>query len=144
VKVDFLKILGRLNTRQIVRAIVYHVEVDAVKEAGFIHRVQKMGYEVKTKKLKTYSNGKKKADWDVGIAMDAVSLADKVDVVCIVSGDGDYVPLVQYLKSRGVKVEIMAFESCTSGDLKRVADEFYPIKEDMLLDPDSAKLNQAA
>lgn len=141
VKVDYLKILGRLNTRQIVRAIYYHVEVDAAREAGFLHRIQQMGFEVKTKQLKIYGNGKRKADWDVGLAMDAVTLADKVDVICIVSGDGDFVPLVTYLKARGIKVEAMAFESCTARALREAVDKFYPVTCDLYLDSDSANFH---
>ena len=141
VRVDYSKILGRLNTRQIIRAIVYHVEADAARQAGFVQTIRKMGYEVKTKPLKTYSNGKKKGDWDVGITIDAVTLVEKVDVICIVSGDGDYVPLVSYLKSRGVKVEAMALEDCTSEALRQAVDKFYPITKNMYLPSKSTNLH---
>lgn len=137
VKVDYGKILERQNGRQIVRSIFYHVKVDPAREAGFIQRIRSMGYEVRTKQVKIYPDGKKKADMDVDIAIDAVCLADKVDVVCILSGDGDYLPLVHYLKSQGVKVEAMAFEICTSRSLKDAVDEFFPITEDMLLGSES-------
>jgi uncharacterized LabA/DUF88 family protein len=132
-KMNYAKVLDRLNHRQIVRSIFYHVEPNPTSQVNFIKRMQSMGYEVKTKQLKVYYDGKKKADMDVDIAIDAVCLADKVDVICILSGDGDYVPLVHYLKSRGIKVEAMAFETCTSRSLREAVDEFYPITRDMLI-----------
>jgi len=116
-RVDCSKILERLNGRQIVRAILYHPDVVSEKQEGFIRKMKSMGLEVRTKEVKVYPDGKRKADMDVDLTIDAVCLADKVDVICIVSMDGDYVPLVHYLKSRGVKVEAMAFKRCISGDL---------------------------
>ena len=92
-----------------------------------------MGYEVKTKHLKFHSDGTKKADMDVDITIDAVCLADEVDVICILSGDGDYVPLIHYLKDKGVRTEVMGFERNTSSHLKRTVDEFYPITDDLLI-----------
>ena len=103
-----------------------------------------MGFEVRTKEVKIYPDGKRKADMDVDLTIDAVCLADKVDVICIVSMDGDYVPLVHYLKSRGVKVEAMAFERCISGDLRRAVDELHAISEEMLLASEPGGWREAA
>jgi uncharacterized LabA/DUF88 family protein len=137
VRVDYERILERLNGGHILRSIVYHVEVDREREAGFLHKIRAMGYEVRTKELRVYPDGKTKADMDVDITIDAVCLSDKVDVLCLVSGDGDYVPLVHYLRSRGVRVEAMAFERCASQALKEAVDRFSAIGKDMLLDPES-------
>ena len=133
VRVDYSKVLERLNGRQIVRAILYQPDVVSEKQEGFIRKMKSMGFEVRTKEVKVYPDGKRKADMDVDLTIDAVCLADKVDVICIVSMDGDYVPLVHYLKSRGVKVEAMGFERCVSGDLRRAVDEFHAISEEMFL-----------
>ena len=74
----------------------------------------------------------KKGDWDVGMAIDAVILADKIDVAVLVEGDGDFVPLVEYLKTnRGVKVEIIAFGRSASSRLKTAADEFVDIEKNL-------------
>ena len=135
-KVNYQCLLGRLNGRRIVRSILYHVEADAAKEECFLRKIKSFGFEVRKKKLKTYRNGDRKGDMDVDITIDAVCLADKVDVICLVSGDGDYVPLVHYLKSRGVRVEAMAFKSNTSGALRDAVDAFTPITEDMLIRPE--------
>jgi uncharacterized LabA/DUF88 family protein len=73
----------------------------------------------------------KKADWDVGLAMDAVILADKIDVAVLVSGDGDFVPLVEYLRiSKGLKVEVMSFGRSTSAKLKETVDVFIDLEDD--------------
>ena len=139
-KVDYSKVIERLNTRQIIRTIMYYVEIDPSREFGFVRQMRKLGIEPKSKKLKRYADGKTKGDMDVDIAVGAISLANKCDVITIVSCDSDFAVLLQYLKGLGVKAEAMGFEPYANA-LKRAADEFYPITEDMLLksddDPDS-------
>jgi uncharacterized protein (TIGR00288 family) len=76
---------------------------------------------------------------DVDIAVDAIALSEKCDVITLVSGDGDYAPLVRYLKTKGIRTEVIAFEWNTSRELRQSADEFYPITKDMLLGPDSKR-----
>lgn len=135
VKVDYSKVLERLNDRHLVRAIFYHPEDGTSKEACFLKRIRSMGFEVRTKELRRYPDGKVKADMDLDIAIDAVSLADKVDVICLLSGDGDYVPLINYLKGRGVRTEAMAFKRNTSRELKSAVDGFFPITPDLFRYP---------
>ncbi|MBW2063317.1 MAG: NYN domain-containing protein [Deltaproteobacteria bacterium] len=131
--INYQSIMEKLNHRQIVRAIVYLVDSPEVDKSAFIRKLSFLNYEVKTKAVKCYANGKRKADWDVGITIDAVSLAEKVDVITLVTGDGDYEPLVHYLKSKGVKVEVMGFPLMTSRDLINAVDKFIPITEDLIL-----------
>jgi len=132
-KVDYEKVLEKLNQRQITRAILYCVDKPGCEDSGFVKKVNSLNFEVKKKSLKVYPNGRKKGDWDIGIAIDAVSLAEKVDVITLVTGDGDYEPLVYFLRSKGVRVEVMGFPEMTSRDLIRAVDEFIPITKDMLL-----------
>jgi uncharacterized LabA/DUF88 family protein len=132
-RVNYECLLEHINDRQIIRAIAYQAKSDDKKEAGFFKAIENLSFEVKTKPLKTLYNGKKRGNMDVEITIDAVCLADKVDVVVIVSADGDYVPLVNYLRSRGVKVEAMAFKSNISRDLLEAVDDFIPIKDEMLM-----------
>ena len=141
--VDFEAILEKLNHRPIIRAIFYMVNLPEVDKSALIRKLTFLNFEVKSKALKCYPDGKRKADWDVGIAIDAVSLAEKVDVITLITGDGDYEPLVHYLKSRGVRAEVMGFPQMTSGDLKRAADRFIPITEDMLWRPQHLEKAQA-
>jgi len=89
-----------------------------------------MGIEAKTKDLQIFSSGAKKADWDVGLAMDAVKMATKVDAVILITGDGDFVPLVEYLQNtHGCQVEAVTFGKSASGKLKEAVDDFLDLDE---------------
>ena len=80
------------------------------------------------KELQIFQGGMKKADWDVGLTVDAIRLAPSLDAIVIVSGDGDFVPLVEYLKmNKGLQVEVMAFAKSSSQRLKEAADEFIDL-----------------
>ncbi len=131
-KVNFKKVLDEaVGSRKLIRAFVYVIKTEAGDETAFIEALEKSGYEIKIKDLQVFSGGAKKADWDVGMAMDAVILADKIDVAVIVSGDGDFIPLVEYLKiNKGLKVEAMSFGRSTSGKLKEAVDVFHDLEAD--------------
>lgn len=116
---------GRLLTR----AVAYVITTESGEEKSFFEALAKVGIETKTKPLQIFGSGAKKADWDVGLAIDAVNLAPKVDAVVIASGDGDYVPLVEYLKMQGCQVEVVSFGKSTSGKLIEAADEFTDLDE---------------
>ncbi len=130
-RVNFAAILkDAVEDRTLVRAIAYMVTTESGEEKNFVEALKKMGIEVKTKDLQIFSGGAKKADWDVGLAVDAIKVADKVDSVVLVSGDGDFVPLVEYLKvSAGDQVEVIAFGKSTSAKLKEIADDFIDLGE---------------
>ncbi|MBU7016902.1 MAG: NYN domain-containing protein [Theionarchaea archaeon] len=124
-KVDFRKVMEvGLNQRQLIRAIIYVIKADIPEEEGFFEALRNIGYEVKIKELRTYYDGTKRGDWDMGIAIDTIKMAEKLDTVVLVSGDGDFSALVEHLKARGVRVEVMAFGKSTSSDLRRAANEF--------------------
>ena len=72
----------------------------------------------------------KKGDWDVGLAVDAIKAGAKLDAIVLVTGDGDFVPLVEFLKVNfGCQVEVIAFGRSTSGQLKEAADDFIDLGE---------------
>ncbi len=125
-KTDFREILKVAGFgRKIVRAIAYGITTKEGTEEKFIESLRKANYEIKTKELQIFKDGSKKGDWDVGITIDAIKLANNLDVIVLVSGDGDYIPLVKYLQyNQGVQVEIMAFEESCSQNLIEEADEF--------------------
>lgn len=131
-KVNFKKILeGAVGNRQLIRAFVYVIKTETGEEKAFLEALEKSGYEIKVKDLQVFAGGMKKADWDVGMAMDAVILADKVDVAVLVTGDGDFVPLVEYLRvNKGLRVEVVSFERSTSSRLIEVADSFTDLGAD--------------
>ena len=136
-KVNFGKIL-EIGTagRNLVRAIAYVIKADVEQEANFFEALHKQGYEVKAKDLQIFLGGAKKGDWDVGIAMDVMRMAEKVDVIVLVSGDGDFKDLLEHIKSFGCRAEVMAFGRTASSRLTEEADRFVnmdTIKEQILI-----------
>ena len=114
--------------RVLIRAVAYVITTESGEERPFFDALGKMGIEAKTKNLQIFAGGAKKADWDVGLAVDAISMSPKVDTVIIISGDGDFVPLVEYLKfSQGCQVEAVSFGKSSSGMLKAAVDEFFDL-----------------
>jgi uncharacterized LabA/DUF88 family protein len=130
-RVNFDNVLSdALAGRQLVRAIAYVISTESGEESSFFDALAKIGIETKTKDLQIFSSGSKKADWDVGLAIDAVKLASKLDVVVLASGDGDFIPLIEYLKMNGCQVEVISFGKSASGKLKEVADDFIDLDAD--------------
>lgn len=129
-RVNFAELL-KLTTanRQLVRAIAYVIKSDTEEEKAFFGALKKAGYELKSKDLQIFPGGMKKGDWDVAIAIDAITLSKLVDVVVIVSGDGDYEPLVDYLKFNGTVVEVAGFQRSTSARLIEAANNFLNLEE---------------
>lgn len=114
--------------RKLVRAVAYVITTEAGDEKNFFEALTKLGIETKTKDLQVFHTGAKKGDWDVGLAVDAIKTAPRLDTVVIVSGDGDFVPLVEYLQTM-TQVEIISFSKSTSSRLREVADDFVDLSE---------------
>jgi uncharacterized LabA/DUF88 family protein len=111
--------------RSLIRAIAYVITTESGDETNFFDALGKLGIETKTKNLQIFSGGAKKGDWDVGLAVDAIKLAPKLDTVIIASGDGDFIPLVEYLQTNeGCQVEVISFGKSSSQKLREVADDF--------------------
>jgi uncharacterized LabA/DUF88 family protein len=114
--------------RKLVRARAYAVTTESGEEKGFFEALEKIGIEMRLKELQVFSGGAKKADWDVGMAVDAITASPKVDTIVLVTGDGDFVPLVQYLqKHDDCQVEVLSFGRSTSLKLKEACDEFIDL-----------------
>lgn len=129
-KVNFKNIVGdAVADRKLIRAMAYVVKTKTAEEAPFFEALRKMGIDLREKELMEYLSGHKKADWDVGLAVDAIRMLDMLDVVVLVSGDGDFIPLVQYAQSRGRMVEVIAFRETTSSKLIEAADAYYNLSE---------------
>jgi uncharacterized LabA/DUF88 family protein len=131
-KVDFRAILKEaIKGRNLIRAIAYVIRADVKDEENFFDALKNLGYEVKEKDLQVFFGGAKKGDWDIGIAMDLIELAPKLDTVILVSGDGDFVPLVRHLKhALGCYVEVMAFGKSSSQKLIEEADNYLDLDTD--------------
>lgn len=130
-RVNFGNVLkDGLYGRSLIRAIAYVITTESGEEKAFFDALLKLGIETKTKDLQIFYGGAKKGDWDVGIAIDAIKAAPKLDTVILVSGDGDFVPLVEYLKiNEGCQVEVMSFGKSSSAKLKEVSDDFIDMDE---------------
>lgn len=115
--------------RKLVRAVAYVITTEAGDEKNFFEALSKLGIETKTKDLQIFAGGSKKADWDVGLAVDAIKMSPRLDSVVIVSGDGDFIPLVEYLQTNGVQVEVVSFGKSTSGKLREVVDDFVDLSD---------------
>jgi len=132
---------GRLNYRklfetvesgrQVVRSIAFAVQ-DGNDQNSFFAMLREVGFDVRTKEPRLRPDGSRKGGWDIGIAIEALSLAPRVDVVALVSGDGDFVELADALRARGVRVEVYALERSVGRALRDAADLFVPIGEDLI------------
>lgn len=130
-KVNFKKVLEEaVAGRKPIRAIAYGIKTLEGQEEKFFDALEKQGFEVKTKDLQIFPGGQKKGDWDVGIAVDAIKMSKSLDAVVLISGDGDYIPVVKYIQSTtGCRVEGMAFLESTSNKLVEELDDFTNLSE---------------
>jgi uncharacterized LabA/DUF88 family protein len=130
-KVNFRTILkDAIADRELVRAIAYVIKADVKDENTFYDALEDMGFEVRAKDLQVFYSGAKKGDWDVGIAMDVMRLAPKLDTIVLVSGDGDFSDLLEHAKSLGCRTEVVAFGKTTSHKLRDVTDLFIDLDKD--------------
>jgi uncharacterized LabA/DUF88 family protein len=84
-------------------------------------------YRIVTKPLKRFADGSMKANFDIELAIDILTMSDRLDVVVLMSGDGDFRRLVELISSRGVRVEVVAFSESASAELKTIADRYVDI-----------------
>lgn len=130
-KVNFKEVLkASVAGRKLIRSFGYVVRTKTGEEKPFFEALIKLGIETRIRDLQEFYGGLKKADWDVGIVVDAIRTAPALDVVILASGDGDFIPLVEYLKNQGKRVEVIAFGRSTSSKLREGADEFLDLEED--------------
>ncbi|MBI2263432.1 NYN domain-containing protein [Candidatus Berkelbacteria bacterium] len=126
--VNFAQILKQaLGPRQLIRANAYVVRAEDPDQEKFFEALRFAGFDVRSKDLQIFPGGIKKGDWDVGLAVDMIKNASKLDVIVLVSGDGDFKELIEYLKGQGVRVEVMAFGKSASAKIKEATDEFIDL-----------------
>jgi len=133
-KVDFAKLMEMcLNGRSLVRAVAYIVQTPDIDQSSFINVLASIGFEIKSKDLRKRPDGTAKGDWDMGIAIDTIAMSERIDVMVLVSGDGDFVDLINMLKSRGVITEVLSFPNNTAEDLKKAATVYIPLDRNVLI-----------
>jgi|SRR3989338_8051257 len=131
-RVNFKQIMDdSVAGRALIRAIAYVITTESGEESNFFEALGKLGIETKTKDLQIFLGGAKKADWDVGLAVDAIKMAPKLDTIILVSGDGDFIPLVEYLQTNeGCQVEVVSFGRSSSSKLMEKADDFMDMDKE--------------
>ncbi len=130
-KVNFAEIVKTATAgRKLVRAIAYTVRAEMPEEQSFFDALENLGIEVKTKDLQTFVGGQKKADWDVGIAVDILKMAPRLDAVILCSGDGDFQVLLHHAKAEGCRAEVISFGKSTSSKLIEESDDFIDLDND--------------
>ena len=128
--IDYSALLEEaVGDRSLVRAIAYVIRADTPDEKSFFEALREIGWETKIKDIKTFADGSKKADWDVGMSLDAVTLASHVDTMVLCTGDGDFARLCSHLRHEGVRIEAMGFSNAASEDLLDAVDEFVDLAE---------------
>jgi len=128
--VDYAALLEKaVQERELTRALAYVIRADAPEEETFFDALENIGFETKIKEIRTFGDGSKKADWDVGMSLDAITLANHVDTVVLCTGDGDFARLCWHLRHEGVRVEVMAFRESTADVLVEAADAFLDVGE---------------
>lgn len=141
-RVNFKELVRALVAgRKLIRAIAYVVKTEGTAaeaetkqaregEAAFFDALKEAGIELRMKDIQVYPGGMKKADWDVGMAVDAIRMSGFLDAIVLVTGDGDFLPLVDYLKwGQGRVVEVAAFSRTAKTEMKEQADKFIAIEE---------------
>jgi len=134
--VDYAALLERgVRDRELVRAIAYVIRADAPEEERFFEALEEIGFETKAKEIREFADGSKKADWDVGMTLDAVTLAGRIDTLVLCTGDGDFSRLCTHVRHLGVRTEVMGFEASTAETLIEAADDFVDLggEEDTFL-----------
>lgn len=131
---DWGKILNMLTRdRQLIRAIAYSPVHDdpgvSIETQRFVEPFLGKGYKVVTKPLKRFQDGTIKANVDIEMALDVIEMLDRLDVVCLVSGDGDFQRLVEVVQSKGVRVEVVAAGNSAAGNLRNAADQFIDLQQ---------------
>jgi len=141
-KLDFDALLQTVvRGRRLIQAKAYVVESQEIDQSGFIAMLEQRAIEVRRKTLKIRSDGSMKGDWDMEMALDILDAAPTLDVVVLVSGDGDFTSLVNRVKAMGPRVEVAAFPRNTAKSLLEAADEFQPLdRKFMIRTADPARL----
>ena len=131
--IDYSELLeAAVDGRELTRAIAYVIRADSPEEESFFDALTDIGFETRIKDIKTFQDGSQKADWDVGMSLDAVTLAKHNDAIVLCTGDGDFARVCRYVRHEGCRIEAMGFEESSSEDLKSAVDGF----EDLSSDPD--------
>ena len=132
-KISYQKLLElTVRNRQLVRAIAYILNKNGPEQEQFLEILRNIGFEVRTRTISEGIDGVLKEGWDMGMALDAVAIAERLDVIVLATGDPDFIQLAEMLKARGVRVEVAAFRETASESLIQCVSAFIPLTEKAL------------
>jgi uncharacterized LabA/DUF88 family protein len=135
-KLDFDALLeAAVLDRRLIQATAYMVESKEIDQWGFIAMLEQRAIDVRRKTLRVRSDGSMKGDWDMEMALDILDAAPRLDVIVLVSGDGDFTSLVNRVKGMGPRVEVIAFPRNTAKSLLEAADRFQPLDRRYMIRP---------
>ena len=124
-----------VRERRLIQAVAYVVESKEIDQSGFIKLLEQRAIAVRRKTLQVRADGSMKGDWDMELALDILDAAPNLDVVVLVSGDGDFTSLVQRVKAMGPRVEVIGFPRATAKSLVGAADHFQPLDRKFMIYP---------
>jgi uncharacterized LabA/DUF88 family protein len=132
-KVNFASLLDHLREgRKLMKAVAFVVDNGGSSFDGFCDVLRRAGWELRIKRPKTFSDGSSKADWDMGIAMEALELREKANCLVLASGDGDFAPLIRRLQRSGQTVEVASFPEGLASEAREVADRVIRLDQTAL------------
>ncbi len=142
-KLDFDALMeSAIVGRRLIQCTAYVVESKEIDQSGFIARLQQKAIEVRRKSLRVRADGSSKGDWDMELALDILDAASNLDVVVLVSGDGDFTSLVKRVKRIGPRVEVIAFPRNTAKSLLEAADRFQPLDRKFMIRSPASRQKQ--
>ena len=121
-----------VRNRRLKRAIAYVIEREGIDQVSFLDHLRYCGFEIRKREVIERMDGSRKAEWELGMAMDMVRAAEKVDVVIVVSGNGVFADAAPMIQSKGAKFECCAFRESMSDLLIRAVDQYHVLTEDHL------------
>ena len=121
-----------VRNRRLVRSIAYVIEREGIDQISFTDHLRYCGFEVRKREVIERADGSRKAEWETGIAMDMIRIADKVDVIIAVSGNGVFADVAPLIKAKGCKFECCAFRESMSDLLTKSVDQYHVLSEDHL------------
>ena len=124
-----------VRERRLIKAVAYVVESKEIDQSGFIKLLEQRAIEVRRKTLQVRADGSMKGDWDMELALDILDAAPDLDVVVLVSGDGDFTSLVKHVKTMGPRVEVISFPRTTAKSLVGAADRYQPLDRKFMIYP---------
>lgn len=136
-RVDYGELLKFIaSDRQLISATAYAVQKPQINQQEFFDVLSKHGYRLRVKEAKVRNDesgqSSTRASNNVEMALEAMQSSSKLDVVALVTGDGDMAALVRTLQAYGCLVEVYAVEGSMASELKNLADYWVALPPNII------------